>query len=126
MQLLLTAQLAAAAPAAAPAPSVRQLLTRAALPRRQLLTRGPLPTCPAGPSPQVRAAPLKAGFVFIAPPSLEELEHRLRGRATGAWQRVAACSRLPCHAMLSPVFQQRGGPAAGAAAPAAMPPPAAP
>lgn len=32
---------------------------------------------------QVRKAGLKAIFVFIAPPSLEELEHRLRGRATG-------------------------------------------
>jgi hypothetical protein len=33
---------------------------------------------------QVRNSSLKAIFVFIAPPSLEELEHRLRGRATGA------------------------------------------
>ena len=32
--------------------------------------------------PQVRASSLKAIFVFIAPPSLEELERRLRGRGT--------------------------------------------
>lgn len=31
---------------------------------------------------QVRKAGLRAVFVFIAPPSIEELEKRLRGRAT--------------------------------------------
>lgn len=40
---------------------------------------------------QVRQAGLRAIFVFIAPPSLEELEHRLRGRATG---RAGCCARL--------------------------------
>ena len=30
----------------------------------------------------MRASSLKAIFVFIAPPSLEELERRLRGRGT--------------------------------------------
>ncbi|KAI7841158.1 hypothetical protein COHA_005124 [Chlorella ohadii] len=37
---------------------------------------------------QVRKAPLKAIFVFIAPPSLEELEHRLRGRATDSEEQI--------------------------------------
>ncbi len=44
--------------------------------------------------PQVRKAPLKAIFVFIAPPSLEELEHRLRGRATGACALGGCCLAL--------------------------------
>ncbi|KAL4440067.1 hypothetical protein ABPG75_003068 [Micractinium tetrahymenae] len=37
---------------------------------------------------QVRKSGLKAVFVFIAPPSLEELEHRLRGRATDSEEQI--------------------------------------
>lgn len=37
---------------------------------------------------QVRKAGLRAIFVFIAPPSLEELEHRLRGRATDSEEQI--------------------------------------
>lgn len=39
---------------------------------------------------QVRAADPQAQFVFLAPPSWEELQHRLRGRATESPERVAA------------------------------------
>ena len=38
---------------------------------------------------QVRQSPLRAIFVFIAPPSLEELERRLRGRGTESEEQVA-------------------------------------
>ena len=37
---------------------------------------------------QVRASKLRAIFVFIAPPSLQELEQRLRGRATESEEQV--------------------------------------
>lgn len=37
---------------------------------------------------QVRKSPLKAIFVFIAPPSMEELEQRLRGRATDSEEQI--------------------------------------
>lgn len=37
---------------------------------------------------QVRKARLDATFVFIAPPSMDELEHRLRGRGTEAEEAV--------------------------------------
>jgi guanylate kinase len=38
---------------------------------------------------QVRASSLRAIFVFIAPPSVEELERRLRGRGTEAEEQIA-------------------------------------
>jgi len=38
---------------------------------------------------QVRASNLRAIFVFIAPPSLEELERRLRGRGTESEEQIA-------------------------------------
>lgn len=38
---------------------------------------------------QVRASGLPAIFVFIAPPSLEELEHRLRNRGTESEEQIA-------------------------------------
>lgn len=41
------------------------------------------------PAEQVRKAPLRAVFVFIAPPSLEELEARLRGRGTESEEQIA-------------------------------------
>ena len=37
----------------------------------------------------VRASKLKAIFVFVAPPSTEELERRLRGRGTESDEQVA-------------------------------------
>ena len=39
---------------------------------------------------QVRASGLKAIFVFVAPPSGEELERRLRGRGTESDEQVQA------------------------------------
>jgi guanylate kinase len=37
---------------------------------------------------QVRRAGLKAIFVFVAPPSLDELERRLRGRGTESEEQI--------------------------------------
>lgn len=47
---------------------------------------------------QVRKAGLKAIFVFIAPPSLAELEQRLRGRATGEQSTHMAWPLVPTRA----------------------------
>jgi hypothetical protein len=46
------------------------------------------PSVPAAVWPQVRKSGLPAIFVFIAPPSMEELERRLRGRGTEAPEQV--------------------------------------
>lgn len=62
-----------------------------ALPPSTRLNVPLLPPCPL----QVRKSGLKAIFVFIAPPSLEELEARLRGRATGASVPSAPLACLP-------------------------------
>lgn len=40
------------------------------------------------PAMQVRKAGLRAIFVFVAPPSVEELEKRLRGRGTEKEEQV--------------------------------------
>lgn len=84
-----------AAAAAGPRTAALRAATAAALFGARARRGGRAAPAPAAPV-QVRKAGLRAIFVFIAPPSLEELEHRLRGRATGA-QRPRAS---PCPALL--------------------------
>ena len=42
-------------------------------------------------SEAVKRSPLGAAFVFISPPSMEELERRLRGRGTETEDKVRTC-----------------------------------
>ena len=57
----------------------------------------------------VKAAKVDAAFVFISPPSMAELERRLRGRGTETEEKVccaafaacrARCRAVPCSAPL--------------------------
>lgn len=58
-------------------------------PTHLALSPSPAPPHRRPAAEQVRKAPLRAVFVFIAPPSLEELEARLRGRGTESEEQIA-------------------------------------